>query len=738
VSRIYQRYDQDPSVFSEAVEDLTPIMKRQEESFTRNVSRVLKACEGAEKVAYARRLIREEISSRLVDRDVPEMVLELLRLGWPKLLFVSLLREGSDSHEWRDNLALLDQLLLILSNGGTAAGLDGQDIKGLLAAIENGLDYICSYSQRLKRLLAELGSVLDEIQAGGPVSQLSMRQVDQPMVDTLLGYSVDSDIAAQEAFTDEGLWDDKVGKQREYLLKAKSLKTGDWLQYMHPSFGRQLVKLVWMDEAQLHHVFVDRRGLKALELGFHELASQLKNGVLAALEETETSLFDRGLHRMLQQMHERLAFQATHDPQTGLLNRKEFYKRLEFALSDSKPQHEGYVLCHVDFGNFMLIKSACGYSAEEELLQQIVAILESKTEQDVTLARLGDTMFGLLLDRYTEADAFSVAEALRDIFRDYRFIWRDESHSVTTSTGLVKLSDDCDTVDELIEMADTACYAAKDLGINRVQIYHVDDAELAHRKGVVQWITRINTVLEKGGLALYCQRISPLMDDVAMHRHYEVLMRVVADDGGHLSPITFIKAAELSNRMVDVDKWVILNVFDWMLDNLRFMHRFGGFAINLSGCSLNDPGFLDFLLEALERTKVPTDKICFEVTETAAIYNLSSAAEFIERVKNTGCRFALDDFGSGMSSYSYLKHLPVDYVKIDGIFVRDIASSESDYAMVKSINEICHFLGKQTIAEFIEDEKIRDSLLEIGVDYAQGYFIEKPRPLKSISASDFD
>lgn len=736
VNRIDRHYDHDPGVFSEAVEDLTPIMKRQEESFTRNVYRVVKACQGAEKVTHARRLIRDEISQRLVGKQVPSIVLELLRLGWPKLLFVSLLRKGSDSREWRDNLGVIDQLLHLLDDDSGKEGPESPNVRALMTAIEQGLDYICSYSFRLKELLAQLEVLLTGRQQKQDVPPCVKEQVDQAMVDSLLGYSVDSDIASQNAITEEGLWDDKVGRQREYLLKAKALKAGDWLQYAHPAHGQQLVKMVWMDEGHLHHVFVDRRGIKVLELGFYELASQLKSGMLTVLEEDEPSLFDRGLHRMLQQMHERLAFQATHDPQTGLLNRKEFHKQLEFVLADAKPQSERHALCHIDFGNFKLINSVCGFDAEEELLQQIVSILEEKAGEDAVLARLGDAKFGLLLGRCIEAEACGVTEGLRNAFHEYRFSWQDEVHSVTTSTGLVMLSEDCETVDELVKMADAACYAAKDAGINRIQLYQADDAELARRHGVMQWVTRINTVLDKGEIELYCQRIAPLSEDAALHTHYEILMRVVADDGAHMSPVTFIKAAELSNKMVDVDKWIILKVFDWMMDNYRYMHRFGGFAINLSGNSLNDPSFPDFLLDVLGKTNVPADKICFEVTETAAIYNLSNAADFIERVREVGCKFALDDFGSGMASYAYLKHLPVDFVKIDGVFVRDIVSSESDYAMVKSINEICHFLGKQTIAEYIEDEQIRDRLLEIGVDFAQGYFIERPRPLKDIPISD--
>ena len=276
--------------------------------------------------------------------------------------------------------------------------------------------------------------------------------------------------------------------------------------------------------------------------------------------------------------------------------------------------------------------------------------------------------------------------------------------------------------------ADEACYAAKDAGRNRMQEYELGDARMMRRRGVMEWVTQLDKAMDDGRLILNCQRIAPVqVASNGSRSHYEILLTMRDELGDLMPPSEFILAAETYNRVTMVDRWVVENVLTWMADHRNSLDSFGGFAINVSGHSVNDESFADFVLEQFSRMQAPTSKVCFEITETAAIANLDNARDFMNRMKIIGCRFSLDDFGTGLSSYSYLRNLPVDYVKIDGVFVKELEQrTPSDYAVVRSINEIGHYLGKKTIAEFVENDAILTQLREIGVDYAQGYGIEKP------------
>ncbi len=248
----------------------------------------------------------------------------------------------------------------------------------------------------------------------------------------------------------------------------------------------------------------------------------------------------------------------------------------------------------------------------------------------------------------------------------------------------------------------------------------------------MEWVSEIDRALDENRLVLNCQRIAPIGSDPDTEAHYEILLTMLDDRGEMIAPTDFIFAAESYNRMAAVDQWVIEHALAWMSKNRATLDRIGGISINISGHSINDEGFADFVLRQFSTSRVPTGKVCFEITETAAIANLDNAVNFINKMKLIGCKFSLDDFGTGLSSYSYLRNLPVDFIKIDGVFVKDLSDNPGDYAVVKSINEIGHFMGKKTIAEFVENDEILEQLREIGVDYAQGYGIERPCLLEQL------
>ncbi len=426
---------------------------------------------------------------------------------------------------------------------------------------------------------------------------------------------------------------------------------------------------------------------------------------------------------------QQLSWQASHDPLTGLGNRREFEHRLERAIADAQENNEIHALLYLDLDQFKVVNDTCGHTAGDELLKQLGLLLRDKVRENDTLARLGGDEFGLLLENCTTDRAVSVARHLADVIKDYRFVWQDKSFAIGASIGVVGIRAGRDRLADVLSKADMACYAAKDAGRNRAHVYEEGDAEIARQHGEMQWVSRITRALEEDRFILHAQAIRPADPGQPHLERYEVLLRMVDDAGAVISPMSFIPAAERFGLMPAIDRWVIKKLLAWLQESGSRSEHLGQCAINLSGHSLGDDHFLDFVVNALRESGVPADKICFEITETAAIANLSRALRLIKVLKGMGCRFALDDFGSGLSSFAYLKTLPVDYLKIDGGFVRDMVSDPIDYAMVEAINQIGHVMGIRTIAEFVENDAILDRLRAIGVDFVQGYGIHAPEPL---------
>ena len=428
------------------------------------------------------------------------------------------------------------------------------------------------------------------------------------------------------------------------------------------------------------------------------------------------------------ELNEQLSFQANHDTLTGLINRREFERRADRLLSGSRKSEENHALCFMDLDQFKVINDTCGHVAGDELLRQLGSLLQSTVRHNDTLARLGGDEFGILMEHCTLDQSQRVAESLLETIRDFHFSWEGQSFRIGISVGMVAITDTVHDLTELLKQADAACYMAKDLGRNRIHIYHPEDIELARRQGEMQWVSHINQALDENRFCLYAQAIEPLGNN--MSRHFEFLLRMLDEKGKVIPPGAFLPAAERYDLIDKLDAWVVENAFSLIAAHEEFFSRVNFVSINLSGKSITNPRFLEFIISEIRRTGIAASKICFEVTETVAISNLTSATTFISILKDIGCQFALDDFGSGLSSFGYLKSLPVDYLKIDGMFVKDIVDDPIDHAMVKSINDIGQVMGMKTIAEFVENDAIKARLQEIGVDYAQGYGIGKPQPVE--------
>ncbi|MFN3986578.1 MAG: ammonium transporter [Rhodocyclaceae bacterium] len=424
-----------------------------------------------------------------------------------------------------------------------------------------------------------------------------------------------------------------------------------------------------------------------------------------------------------------LSHQATHDALTGLPNRREFETRLGALLARARAVDETHVVCYLDLDQFKVVNDTCGHVAGDELLRQVTGLLRERLRAGDVLARLGGDEFGLILEHSAVVQACEMAERLREAVEDFRFGWEDKVFSIGVSIGVVQIGPNDHDLGNLLSSADAACYAAKEGGRNRIHVYQLDDDRLLEHHGQMQWVGRLQSALDQDRLRLFVQPIVPLNAPEANPMHYEILVRL-EENGKLIAPGSFLPAAERYNLMPRIDQWVVNNTLAWLGDRFRKNSRLDGvYCINLSGASLSDERFRATLRTTLEQARLPTGAICFEITETAAVANLSKVVHFILEVKQLGCAFALDDFGSGLSSFAYLKNLPVDFLKIDGSFIKDIERDPIDLAMVQAINAIGHVMGLRTIAEFVDNEAILLRLTEIGLDYAQGYYLGEPRPL---------
>jgi diguanylate cyclase (GGDEF)-like protein len=388
-------------------------------------------------------------------------------------------------------------------------------------------------------------------------------------------------------------------------------------------------------------------------------------------------------------------------------------------------------MCYLDLDQFKVVNDTCGHLAGDALLRQLGDLLKQQVRKTDVLARLGGDEFGILMSHCHIKQALITCEKLRDSICNFLFVWDDRSFRISVSIGIAPINENCGNAVDILKESDAACYAAKEKGRNRIHVFSSTDEALAERQGEMQWVEKIRLGIEENRFLLYGQLIVPTAHNNE-GLHFETLLRYKDHLGNIIPPGAFLPAAERYNMAPALDRWVIANLFEYLSTTPGFLNRLELCSINLSGLSLSDESMLDFIDEQFLKWRIPTYKICFEVTETAAIGNLSYAKHFIDSLGKKGCLFSLDDFGSGLSSFGYLKNLPVDFLKIDGLFVKDILEDKIDWTMVKAINEVGHVMNKKTIAEFVENQNIFELLKALGVNYAQGYGIAKPLPLREL------
>lgn len=720
IDKVVADFDSDENAIETVVKELDDLLERQAIAQKRNSDRIARAYEGKQKVANARHKVVTDINKLFEGQSVPVVVMELLdKAGWREHLALTVVRDGAKSEAYEEALNVVDVLLSWLGEGVAETDKWALELEMELEA-----------PTILELLTKELTIV-------GPVGYESVlkRLEDclfndvEPLLVKVNRYEWPYDKSEKE-IKDLRPNEQLDPQSTHWHKKVVSMKVGDWIEVKDEQGKVRCLRLAWSGSESFRFVFVDSQGMKDEDMPLEELVELFKQNRASFVESDEVPLVDQGLHQMVQSVYEELASQSSCDVLTGLLNRQAFERGLDQSISGALSKRTKATLIYIDVDKFNLTNSTYGHHAGDALLKHVAEIIKGQGLTEAFCGRLGGNEFGVILVNCSLDTSADIARAICKDVNSQPFSWERHLIETTVSVGLAEFEAEADSYDSLMRKAIVACETAKEHGRNRVVVYEAKDKEQHKRDQMLEWVQRLDQDLDKI-LTLRCQEIRPITDDPKARPHYEILLGVL-DNGQVLPPVMLIEAAEHFGKMAKVDRWVVQNVLRWMEENSEAVSKSKGFSINLSGNSLSDDTFLEFILGQFAASTVPPELICFEITETAAITNFADAIEFIRVLKQTGCKFSLDDFGSGLSSYAYIQKLPVDYIKIDGIFIRNIANNERDQALVKSINELAHFMGMKTVAEYVENHEILNVLRTIGVDHSQGFGIKKPSLLEEL------
>ncbi|MHB1215826.1 MAG: DUF1631 family protein [Thiobacillus sp.] len=709
VDRVCSQADEDPGIFEMVRDSLDKVLQPILQIRRTRVARLQEASEGRARIRSARTRVNLALEARLAGREVPAMLLRLLDAGWRQYLVLLEMRQGAQGEAWDAGLTVLDRLFAWLDPDADVSRTMGA-AQALLSEIERALATVNVDANLLAAFMDELGERL----ADDPLHSVS----GAAMVRVPPGRLV----AQQDAVDDV---------QATHCRLADRLRVGDWWDFSLDG-SRVPMQLIWIGEPLSSCVFANRSASSKRELTLAELSRQMERGHAKPGKDLDLSLIERSEHALFDETYQRLVQQAMHDPVTGLLNRKGFMQRLnEMVMPDTADK--AHAVGIIEFDQFRMISNTCGLDAAEALAHGLASKIQALVGPDVALAMFRDDTLALLLPNCGRATGCPTLDHVLDQVKDYPFQHGQHHYSIGFNIGITEYAPDQFSAAEAIRRADSACLTAKSQGRNRRQIFEQASPQLQSQEFLMLWAGRIDSFLKDGGLHLRCQQVQPIGIDTVRQPYYEILLGIEDEDGLAVEPTHFIHAVETLQRAHEVDIWVIRNAFEWIRANRLNFASVGGFAINLSATSLSNPEVMRYLQEVLRDGDFPADKIIFEITESAAIESYGAAQDFIREIRRYGCKFSLDDFGSGFTSYAHLKNLRTDTLKIDGSFVKDMLENPGDLAMVRSMNDIGHSLGLLTVAEYVESPMLLNALREIGVDYVQGYAIHKPCRLDELA-----
>ena len=712
VERICSQADSDPGVFDLVRENLGKLLLPIRQTRRLRVARLQEACEGRDRIRQARARVNDTLADCLGGREVPEVVLRLLDAGWRHYMVLLEMRFGTGATAWQEALSVLERLQAWMQPGYTPGPGFQQEAAALSSQIERKLAGVNVDAGQLATFMDVLTLALQSV--GQDAGAHPTVRYPFPVRDAVAA------TADREAADRENGW-------------ARRLRLGDW--WLFRQEDRWLpMQLIWLSQPVTHCAFANRSATNKIELSLAEFDQQLENGQIKTWADQDRPLLERSEFNLLDEGRQLLLQQAVRDAVSGLPNRKGFLQAVAQAVRQSKPGAI-HVVSILEFDQFRMIYNTCGVEATEGLARDLAQAARASIGPEGILASFRDDTLALFMPDCSPDAGCDTASKLMDKLRDYRFRHGEHSYTLGLNIGLARYITALISPEEAIRRADAACAAAKAQGRNRMQVYEQANVQLQTQESLIDWAGRIDSLLEGSGLYLRCQMVMPIGTDPALLPYYEILLGIEPEPGVNVSPMSFIPVVERLKRSHEVDLWVMQRVFEWIAQNRTAFAGIGGFSVNLSALSLSSPDVIAYLQDRLGRPEVPAEKLTFEITETAAIESYGAAQEFIRQMRRYGCRFSLDDFGSGYTSYAHLKNLRTDSLKIDGAFVKDMLSSPGDYAMVKSMRDIGHSLGMHTVAEYVESPMILGKLREIGVDYAQGYAIHKPCRIEDIGLS---
>jgi diguanylate cyclase (GGDEF)-like protein len=701
IQRINTDFEQDTGVFEAAVGDLDTLIDRQNLVYRRNVERVTAAAEGAQKVAESKQAVVRVLDHKLGGRKVPRAVLSLLDGGWRDLLSLTWIRQGEDSPLWQDYLSVIDSLMTFAADPQSNVNLPE-----LLRVIQDGLASISSNHMPSSQIRDELKQFL----VRSPVEPSEM--VEMP-------------VSRSKEKSEQVVSEREQRSLQRWINRAQQLRTGDWMRDQDKPDDPQYIRLVWVARGFSRFVFVNHQGMRVVELELEALAQQMRKGMIVPDSQYERPLVDESIDRMVKKVYDQLSWASTHDELTGLLGRREFERMLEQQLAIREDER---ALVRLDLRQFRLLNDTAGYQSGDQALKQVADILRSHVGDGMPLARLAGNEFALMLPA---ENALEAARGIVDAIEKAEFTFDSGTYHLSASAGLAPELPGLADAERWLKASEEAMKSAKRRGHGKVIEYSLDAHDQARQDQIAAKVASLGDLNEERML-LRCQKMIPLHADTTMSPQYEILISMYDDTGNLITGKDFVRMAERYDRMQAVDRWVVGHVLDWLRDVAPDPAHMGGICINLSGHSLNDQSLMEFIYDKLSQKDAPIERIWFEITEASAINDLQSISEFVEEMKELGCRFCLGDFGTGPSSYQFLRTLPVDLIKLDSAFTRELDKNETDRAMVKSMIDMAHYMKREVIASQVETRTVLDMLTSLGADYAQGFVIEKPRLLSSL------
>ncbi len=696
--RINAEADKNPGVFEEARTQLERVVKPLLNERAARIFRLQEMCEGRQRAEVAKHRILRELLTRLDERPIPNAVIELLNGGWRNVLLIAEMRHGTDSDEAREAWRVLEQLCVWLDP--EHAGATTAEIQTLLQRIDQALTHVCADKFAQDRIVDQLASVLfDEDKSQHPRTPVAARLTD----------------AAAEPLTEA----------QDTL--AERLRVGDWLQFK--SLDSPL-NLIWIGDQPPVYVFANYRGIKKLDLKRQDLLQSLEDGDAQWTEDLELPLMDRSYSAMIQKMQRDLVWQASHDPATGLANRKSFFRAIRRNWLRSQAADGGYAIGVIQLDIGTPAGEAVGTEIRTPILRECAQILPRLLPANALLARAGESGIAFWIEAAGQASAQAQAEALLHAIADQPQEINGIRYPVQAAVGLMWASD-CLSPEAYYDNANAACARARESGAPVVA--YDSEADTGGVLALAEWAHELTDILAHNQLSLNCQPVVAVADPARTALYHEVLLHPVTHGERSIATRDLIAVAERLQRVTEIDRWVVKSVLQWMRAHPERIASLGGFSINLSGQSVTNPLFLKLLLADLARGDIPGDKLIFEISEADAVEGHAQTQLFMRQMQRHGCRFTLDDFGAGTSSYTRLKSMKLDYLKIDRTLVREIGTSMIDEALVRSILETGSFLGIKTVAGYVEDAETLAKLGEMGVDCVQGYLIGEPRPLESLA-----